>query len=243
MPEAGTGLAGELRLLGAEVAAAATPRADLADRVLARIAEPAASRRARPPGWLRVAAVLAGLLVAVGLAAAVSPQVRAAIKAVFGVAGVEVRPGAGPTPAPSPVLPGEHRTDLPGAGREAGFTVRVPAGLGPPDEVTVADRRVVSLVYRRAGIRLEEFVGTLDLNYEKYLGAGMAEQVAVGGRPGLWFAEPVTLVYVDRDGVAHPESARRTAGHTLTWTDGDVTLRLEGVRDRAAAVALARTVR
>jgi hypothetical protein len=231
MPE----LSEELRLLGGQLG---TPAPDLADRVLTRLSH----QTSRPSGWLRAAAVLVGLLVAVGLAAAVSPQVRAAIRTVFGVAGVDVLPGAGPTPAPTPVLPADHATDLAGAAREAGFAVRVPSGLGDPAQVRVADGRVVTLLYP-GGVRIEEFAGTLAIDYQKYIAGGVALPVSVGGDPGLWFEQPITLVYIDRDGIPHPESARQTAGHTLTWTAGALTLRIEGVPTRAGALALATTIR
>jgi hypothetical protein len=236
-------LAEELRALGGLLQA--QPVEDLADRVLARVGT-APAPAARPARWRRAAAVVAALLLAVGLAAAVSPQVRAAIGEVFRFGGVEVRPGPGPSPTPAPpLLPGEHRTDLAGAAAEVGFVVRVPAALGAPAQVTVTDGRVMSLQYpARAGqgaVRLDEFAGTLGVMWEKYAGIGQAERVDVGGLRGLWFGQPVDLVYVDRAGQEHPESARRTS-RTLVWTDGALTFRLDGLASADAAVAVARTM-
>jgi hypothetical protein len=143
-------------------------------------------------------------------------------------------------------LPGEHRTDLAGAAAEVGFGVRLPAGLGAPARVTVTDDRVVSVLYPpragRPGVRLDEFAGTLGVMWEKYTGVGVAEPVDVAGHRGLWFRQPVNLVYVDRAGVAHPESARLTTG-TLVWTVGALTFRLDGAGPREAAVAIAAGVR
>jgi hypothetical protein len=167
-----------------------------------------------------------------------------------------VRPGPGPSPAASPALPGEHPTDLPGAARVVGFPVKVPAALGPPGSVTVADGRVVSLLYpARAGsaspggtaspggaVRLDEFVGNLGPLWEKYLGGGMAQRVDVDGHEALWFEDDVTLVYVDPNGGEVLDSARDTSG-TLVWTEGTVTYRLDGVRPLSAALAVARSMR
>jgi hypothetical protein len=227
-----TELPDELRALGRGMAVAAPD--DLADRVLAGIAAPR-----RPAWWRRLIAALAVVLAGVGVTVAVSAPVRAAIVHVLRFGGVEVRPTPGPTPASSPALPGDHRTDLAGAAREVGFTVRVPAGLGPPDSVTVADRRVVSLRYAVPGgtVRIDEFAGNLGVMWEKYA-AGTARRVTVNGHDALWFDGQVTVVYVDASGQEVPGSARTTDG-TLIWTDGALTFRLDGVRPLDAALAVA----
>jgi hypothetical protein len=237
-----TELPDELRALGR--AMTARPRDDLADRVLADIAAPPA-RTAR---WRRWVAALAVLLAAVGVSAAVSAPVRAAIVHVFRFGGVEVRQEPGPAPVSSPALPGEHGTDLARAGREVGFRVRVPSGLGAPDAVTVADGRVVSLSYARPGgtVRIDEFAGNLGVLWDKYASADIARPVRVGGHggsglDGLWFDGRVTLVYVGADGREFPGSVRQTDG-TLIWRDGGLTFRIDGVRPMDAALALAATM-
>jgi hypothetical protein len=231
-------LSDELRALGRGLTV--QPRDDLAERVLAGIDEPA-SRTAK---WRRWVAAVAALLAAVGVSAAVSAPVRAAISDVFGFGGVAVRPEPGPAPAVSPILPGEHPTDVAAAGAEVGFTVRVPAVLGTPDSVTVADGRVVSLHYTTPGgpVQIDEFAGNLGVMWDKYASAGMARRVTVGGHDGLWFEQPVTLVYVGRDGYEDLASARKTDG-TLVWIDGDLTFRIDGVRPLDAALDAARSMR
>ena len=228
----------ELRALGRDLTA--RPRDDLADRVMEGIAAPVRHSRAR---WRRWLAALAVLLAALGVSVAVSAPVRAAIVHVFRFGGVEVREEPGPAPASSPALPGEHPTDVAGAGREVGFRVRVPGALGAPDSVTVADGRVVSLVYVRPDgpVRVDEFAGDLGVLWEKYADSGTARRVTVAGRDGLWFDGPVTLVYVRPDGTQLPESARLT-GRTLVWLDGGLTLRLDGVASLDAALAIAATM-
>jgi hypothetical protein len=232
-----TELPDELRALGRGMTVRA--RDDLADRVLAGIAAVPA-RRAR---WRRFIAALAVVVAGVGATVAVSAPVRAAIVHVLRFGGVEVRATPGPTPASSPALPGDHPTDLAAAGREVGFTVRVPAGLGRPDSVTVADHRVVSLHYAVPGgpARVDEFAGNLGVMWEKYA-AGAAQRVTVGGHDGLWFDGQVTVVYVDSTGAEVPGSARSTDG-TLIWTDGPLTFRLDGVRPLAAALGVATGMR
>jgi hypothetical protein len=186
-------------------------------------------------------AALAALLAAIGVSAAISAPVRAAIVHVFRFGGVEVRQERGPAPASSPTLPGEHPSDLAAAGREVGFTVRAPAALGAPDSVTVADGRVVSLHYARPDgpARIDEFAGNLGVMWEKFAAGGTAQRVNANGHEALWFEGPITLVYVGPDGAALPASARSTNG-TLTWTDGPLTFRLDGIRPLDAALAVAR---
>ena len=72
-------LASELRALGGGVTVQV--RDDLAERVLARIAQPAA----RTIRWRRWLAALAAALAAIGISAAVSAPVRATIVRVFQV--------------------------------------------------------------------------------------------------------------------------------------------------------------
>jgi hypothetical protein len=230
-----TDLPEELRELGRGMAVA--PRDDLADLVLARIGAP--SRRARI--WRRWLAALAALIATIGVSAAISAPVRAAISHVLRFGGVEVRHGQGPTPARTPVLPGQHPADLAAAQQQVGFVVRVPSALGTPTSVIVSDGRVVSLRYARpAGpAQIDEFPGDLGPMWDKYMMSGTAQRIDVNGHDGLWFEQPVTLVYVLPDGSEYRASARQTNG-TLVWTDGEITYRLDGIRPLSAALDIAR---
>jgi hypothetical protein len=225
----------ELRALGRGLTARA--RDDLGDRVLAGIA----ATPARTRWWRRWLAGLVVLVAAVGVSAAVSAPVRAGIVHALRFGGVEVRPGPGPSPAASPVLPSAYPTDLPGAARVVGFPIRVPAALGAPGSVTVADGRVVTLTYP-GSVRLDEFAGNLGVLWEKYVAGGVAQRVDVNGHEALWFADRVTLVYVDANGSQLPGSARTSSG-TLVWTEGTVTYRLDGLRPLDAALAAAASLR
>lgn len=231
-----TELPDELRALGRGLTAQARP--DLADRVLERIAQAPPTRR-----WRRWLAGLLAVVAAFALTAALAAPVRAAIVHAFRFGGVEVRQETGPSPNASPTLPGEHATDLAGASAEVGFPIRVPAALGPPDSVTVAERRVVSVRWQRptGPVQLDVFAGNLGVYWEKYVAGGVGQPVTVNGYSGLWFEEPVTIVYVDAHDNELPGSARQSDG-TLLWYDGTQTYRLDGIRPRAAALAVAATL-
>lgn len=241
------------------------PAPDVTAAVRRRLAaEPAPGVRRPRSRWVpRLAGVLAVLLLTTAVATAASPVVRAALVDLLRFAGVELRQQPGPTPTGTGSLPGEQRVDLATARRLAAFTVRVPAALGPPDVVLVSEGRpprVVSLLWRAGpgrpavppgppgspapgdvAARLDQFDGTVPV-FEKFLGEAGVQRVLVGGQPALWVAGPHEVLYVDRAGTWHTESAR-LAGNTLIWQLGGVTLRLEGGFTQAEAVAVAESLR
>ena len=233
-----TDLRDELRELGRGITVGAPD--ELADLVLANLS----ALPQRTHKWRRWMAGLGALMAAVGLSAALSAPVRAAIVHVFGFGATEVRYEPGPPPASKPALPGEHPADLAAAGREVGFAVRVPATLGPPTSITVSNGRVDSLRYSvpSGAAQIDEFAGTQGVLWEKYVASGAARHVEINGHDGLWFDQPTTLVYVWPDGSEDPASARPTNG-TLIWTEGNVMCRLDGVRPLDTALAVARGMR
>lgn len=215
------------------------------------------SRHSRAIARLRQAATaLALVLAALGVAAAFSPQVRAAIEKVLRFAGVEVRHGSLPAPgsptgsavpgsaapgsaAPSTfVLPSEREMDLSEARQAVRFPITVPPHLGTPLRVTVSDGgRVVSLFFSD-GARLDEFDGGLSAVFSKIVYGADPVDVTVDSSPGWWIAGPQDVVYVDRTGQTVTATAHRTDG-TLIWQNGGVSFRLEGIADRSGAVAAA----
>ena len=231
----------------ADQAATVRQRLEAQQRPQARQRPPLIARwRARIlyPRWR--AALIAALTV-VALAMAI-PQSRAVIAHVLRLDGVELRQTSGPSPAPHPSLPGEHRMPLGQARQRVAFPVLVPARLGRPDAVTVSDGgRVATLIYDRTPygqVRLDEFDGHLDpVYFEKFVHLGNVTEVRLNGTKGLWVTGPQEIVYVRSDGMVVQASARLTTGSTLIWGAPRVVLRLEGGFSKAAALAVAASAR
>ncbi|MET7970115.1 hypothetical protein [Micromonospora sp. NPDC005305] len=214
---------------------------DVTAPVRARLATPAR----RPRRWRYwLAAALAALLVAL------LPPGRAAIAdAVAGLlrfSGIVIDTTSAPVPptgVPSP-LPAQRPASLVEAQRQVRFPIRVPAELGEPEQVLVADPdgtgayRVVTLLYRGGALRLDAFDGGLDPVFHKQLGGPGVEWVQVRGDFAVWIGGPHELAYVDRTGTVRVETARLAAA-TLIWEDAGVSYRLEGdlTRDDAIGVA------
>jgi len=196
------------------------------------------------PRW-RAALIVALTFAALAMAI---PQSRAVITHVLRLDGVELRQAPGPSPAPHPSLPGEQRMPLEQARQRVAFPILVPAKLGRPDAVTVSDGgRVATLIYDRTPygqVRLDEFDGHLDpVYFEKFAQFGTVTKVSLNGTEGLWVTGPQEIVYVRRDGMIASASARLTTGSTLIWGTPRVALRLEGGFSKAAALAVAASVR
>ncbi|MFI7079457.1 hypothetical protein ACIBO1_19355 [Micromonospora sp. NPDC049903] len=240
----------ELRELSAWLETPEPP--DVTAQVRARLATPARSSRTvgrRRRRWrYAVAALLSALLVAT------LPPGRAALAdamaGLLRVAGITISTAPDPSPptAPPSPLPAQRPADLNEARRLVRFPVRVPAALGPPDRVLVADpdgaggHRVATLLYRGGQIRLDAFDGRLDGVFFKQVGGSGAQWMEIGGRQAVWIAGPHPVSYVDRDGVVREESARLAAA-TLIWEQGGVTYRLEGELTKDEAVEIASTLR
>jgi hypothetical protein len=200
----------------------------------------------RPQRLQRLRYAAAAVLIAFAVLIASSAEVRATIVEFFRFAGVIVEQGGPTTPAVAPTAPGEPTAvvdDVAAARAMVAFPVLVPAALGPPDEVTVVEDRVVTFAYRSAGIRMDQFDGELDLAFAKgILNREDVEWIVVDGAPGLWLRGSHEIVYLDRDGQRRTESTRLAAS-TLVWQRGGVTLRLEGNFSSDEAIAIARSVR
>ncbi|MEU8179474.1 hypothetical protein AB0B85_27400 [Micromonospora sp. NPDC049044] len=230
----------ELRDLSAWLETPEPP--DVRAAVRGRLRRPA--RRWRP----LVAAVLVAVLVAV------LPPTRAAIAdAVTGLlrfAGVSI--AVSPTPSlPGGVaspLPAQRVTGLQEAQRAVRFPIRLPAKLGPPERVQVADPdpagtcRVATLLYDGGALRIDAFDGRLNLSFHKEVMPAGVGWVEVNGGFAVWVDGPHVLSYVDRSGQIRQETARLAAS-TLIWADGDVSYRLEGAVSKAEAIEIARSLR
>ena len=178
-------------------------------------------------------------------------------------------PSSSPSSSPSPSVEGSlggplgsglglgDPIALGDAGRAADITVMLPSSAGPgsPAIAWIMDGRL-TLVWptgpalpptREAGIGLilSEFHGSINPGYfQKTLGADTTiVPVQVNGVTGYWISgTPHEIVFVDANGSPVFDS-RRIVGDTLLWARGDLTYRLESGLDRAAAIALAATLR
>lgn len=245
-------LIAELRALTdhLDVPEPADQRAAVRARISKRGKPSAVRARVSKKGKPRWRTWLIGVVVAVvGAVGAVEPARAGVIDAVTGllrVAGIEVRTRPTPTalPATPSPLPAQSSAKLTEAQQKAHFPVRLPAALGTPDDVTIADPdatgapRVVTLIYRGGTVRLDEFDGSLNPVFLKQ--SPDAQWVELGDI-GLWFPTPHPITYVDRDDVEHTATAR-LAGPTLIWQSGAVTYRLEGISAQEEALAVARSI-
>ncbi|MCM0675713.1 hypothetical protein NCC78_13585 [Micromonospora phytophila] len=229
----------ELRDLSAWLETPDAP--EVTARVRARLTAPAARRRR----WrYYVAAALVALLVAV------LPPGRAAVAdAVTGLlrfAGITIDTSSAPPPptgVPSP-LPSQRSAALDEAQRSVRFPIRLPATLGPPERVLVADPdgtgtyRVATLLYRGGALRIDAFDGGLDPIFQKMAGGPGTDWVQVNGDAAVWIGGPHELAYVDRAGTVRVETARLAAS-TLIWQQAGVSYRLEGDVTKIEAIEIA----
>jgi hypothetical protein len=233
-------LARELRDLGTVLVTPPPP--DLRDAVRQRLA--AGVRPELPRRWLAAAAALV-LAVLIAVVPPARTAVAEAATALLRFAGVELDSGADRAlPASPSPLPSVRTTTLDEARRLARFRVTVPARLGEPETVQLADPdstgapRVVTLLYRNGTIRLDQFDGRLEPYFAKQVrGAGLV-WMEVGDGPAVWVAEPHPVTYIDRDNVRQVATAR-LAGSTLIWENSAGSYRLEGAKTVEEAVAIA----
>lgn len=230
-----------LRDLGAHLDVPPPPEeSTLTAAVLARLDEPPHRRSVLLP---RLVAAAAALLLALGVAMAVSPEVRAAVLDFLRIGGVEVNQAPPPGPPSSEVLlPGERAMTLDQARDTANFPLRVPALLGDPQAVHVADGdppRVVTLHYE--DVRIDQFEGSLDPMFRKFFHIEDAVPTRVDGWQGVWIPAPHPVLYLGRDGLTHEQPAR-LAGTTLIWEQNGLTYRVEGDLTHEEAVAIAESM-
>lgn len=218
--------------------------ADQRAMVRQRLSRPVRRRR-RVRLW--IASVVAAVAATIAAVAPARAAVVDVVNDLLRVAGIETTDReATPLPTrPSP-LPSGRTATLDEVRKIALFPVRVPAALGEPESIVLADPdaagapRVVTLLYRGGAVRVDEFDGRAEVNFLKTVRG--AQYVDLGpGTMGAWLPEPHEVTYVGRDGVTRTETAR-LATPTLIWIDGTVTYRLEGLTTlgeaRQAALSL-----
>ena len=148
---------------------------------------------------------------------------------------------------------GQRFDSVAAAARTVGFAVSTldPAGAGSVVAAFVhrpPPGGVVTVAYRRGGeplILLSQLAATIDAGiFKKLAGGGTTiDSVEVNGSFGYWIAgESHEIYFLDTNGDTIVDDAR-LAGPTLVWNAGPVTYRIEGVATKAAALALASSLR
>lgn len=163
--------------------------------------------------------------------------------------------GASPSGATRATPPGQELgpiVSLDQARSDAGFGLLVPtaAGYTDPPEVHLTGVRPfsrVTLWYPDQATMLTEFLGEIQPDaFQKIVGGGTTvEPVRVGTSEGWWISgapHELVLLFRDPDGRTRWQQVTVT-GNVLLWQAGAVTLRLETPLDRAAAIAVAMSLR
>jgi len=210
------------------------------------------------PTWTRrpraLAAAILLVLALLGALLAV-PQTRAAIAALLHIGSVTIIPTAPtlganePTPLPS-ILDLAGQTTLADAQRHTPFHIRLPnypADLGAPQCVFAQDMdgKAVVLVWvdpqhpDRARLALNELSSDI---YVYKFAPQVVQETQVHGQRALWTTGPYLLQI---GSVSDQHNALRrlvTASHTLIWTEGNITYRLESDVSLEEAVHIAESL-
>jgi hypothetical protein len=204
-----------------------------------------ASYSGRPFPWRLVAFAAAVVLVAIAAAFAV-PQARTTILRWFHLNGVTVErvdtlPDAQARAKASGL---GRRLTLDQAQRRLDFHLLLPPLDGEPATYVLDD--ALATVILRAGDRpvlLSEYVARGYSMLKKSVGArSSVEPVRVNGESGLWVeGPPHTLTYFNTNGEFQERTVKIT-GNVLLWTQGPVTLRLEGRISKAQALRIAHRI-
>lgn len=232
----------EQRLLALSAALDVPPAPDLVPGVLARL--PARPGRRRRPMRRGLALALAATLVLAGAAMAV-PSTRNAILRVLGLRGVRIervqRLPRLPTGAGARLGLG-RRIALADARRAASFTALLPAGPAAAYlDHDVPGGRISLLIGR---VLIIEFRGTTPPFIVKVIGPGTTiKPLRVNGGAGVYLSgAPHEVIFRESTGQIQTDRVR-LAGNVLMWQQGPLTLRIEGTRTLAQALALAHSLR
>ena len=223
--------------LGAQIAYPATP--DIARAVRARI---------RPKqawlGWRRVLLAAAALLIVVAGSVALNPDARRAVAGFLGLPGFQFQK-VKVLPSPSPNT-GARPVSLDEARHLAGFTLLTPAPQERVRAVAFDDRPPGGEVELdlAAGAIITEVKGGIDKGYfGKMVGPdGTVTEVSVGGSTGYWISGAQHIFfYTDASGQIRYEQLR-LAGDTLVFERNGVLVRIEGAKNQADALRIARLI-
>jgi hypothetical protein len=221
--------------------------------------------------WVRPLRIAAVIVVALGIVIASFAPARRAVARLFGIGAVRIvtspttlplAPTTTAPPAPTttaaPVPPTATTTATTATGPSASdpladararlaFAPLLPtAEVGDIDAVEIDESVPGGLLlvrYRRFSLIEVSSTGEAVPYLSKIVGPGTTiDNVTVRGERGYWLAgEPHEVAYNDRNGDYRLDTVRR-AGNVLLWTQGSLTLRIEGIADKAAALAIAETI-
>jgi hypothetical protein len=204
----------------------------------------------------RPRAIAATILLIIALLSALLavPQARAAIASLLHIGSVTIvpgKPGADQsTPLPS-VLDLAGKTTLAGARQQMPFPIRLPtypADLGQPQYVFAQDLNgsAVVLVWvdpqhpDRARMALNELSSDA---YVYKLAPQAIQETQVHGQRALWTTGPYLLQIGSLSDQRNALRRLVTASHTLIWTEGSITYRLESGVTLEEAVRIAESLR
>lgn len=204
----------------------------------------------RPAHRSLTARVAAGIAVLLVLSLAVVPPVRAAVLEFIQVGVVRIFAGEA---APPPIaitatpLPSLRlvlgRTSLDEAIATAGIPFRLPALLGPPDEVYLQDAGgpILFLVWAADGAA-EASLTVLGPGVNAWKPApGPVAETRVDGKLAIWVEGPHPL-FLQTENDWHVDPLLFQAGSVLIWEQDALTYRLEGEFSLEEAVRIAESL-
>jgi hypothetical protein len=225
-----------------------------------RIVHLRAIARRRPPHWRAWATAAALLLVSLLVLA---PPVQARLRDILRIGAVRIgwtqptpAPRSSPTPTPLPsILDLAGQTTLAHAEEQAGFTIRLPTyppELGPPNRVYLQQTdeygppgTMVVLVWldpaHPSQVRLSLFELSSNIFFYK-LAPQAIQETTVNGQRALWTTGPYYVEIQEGDQTT-VEQRTLVTGHSLLWTDGAITYRLETDLSLPEAVRIAQSLR
>ena len=241
------------------------PTPDVASIVRRRLEE----RRAHPVLYRRQLAwgVVIALVILAGLMAV--PAVRAAVFEILRIGAVHIvpatstpttpvvtptSPGPAGTPSPSPtplssVLDLAGETTLAEARAQVSFPIRLPtypSDLGMPEHVFLQDFNgpVIVLVWmdRTQPERLRMSLHELGPDtFAQKIQPPVVQETTVNGQRAVWTEGPYLLQFL-RGSQKVYDAQRLIKGHTLVWTQGTITYRLEIDLSMSEAVRIAESL-
>lgn len=220
---------------------------DVSGPVLSSISSPPISRRPR-----RLLAASAAAVALAALVAVIIPATRERVVGWLGIGGIGVETTQATVVLPPDVTLGDHVevNDIPAA---AGFDPLVPDALGEPSVAFIDGGGRLWILWtptedlpptadRNVGAIVTQFRTTASPGLTKGLiaGASTARIVDIDGRPAVWVEGPHDLYLPELAGLS---VNGRSAGNTLIWEQGGLTIRLETALALTQSIEIARSFR